>query len=95
MQLHKTNAAPDSKEWAVRAITWCRKHGLAFAGLPYDAELAGPDGVSLALLVPPGTDRPIIEQALREAYREQDIVRHQVVVCPVSWFQAAKPEVLS
>lgn len=90
MRLNKRNAQSNEKPRLIRSIVWCRRNHSLFGGHPFIEQLAGPSGILLELIVPPSTDRLDIEQALREAYRERDVVSHSVVVCPVSWFSEAK-----
>lgn len=87
--LHKRTAKPEEESQLRRQITWSRKHGELYAGLPGDMQLSGSDGVHLSLLVTEelGRSRELLTQALREAYRERDVVSHEVVVCPISWFE--------
>ncbi len=93
MNLNKVSARLEEKAAVIRAITWCREKGLALAGLPYTDELAGPGGIHLQLLVPDaGFGREICEQALREGYRERDVVSHSIKVCPTDWFALASAQ---
>jgi len=88
MQLHKTIASSEEKDAVIRKIKWCQENHLAFAGLPYTDNPAGPDGIHLEILVPENFGREICEQALREGYRERNVLSHSVKVCPTEWFQS-------
>ena len=90
MKLKKRCAVRDEKERIIRAIRWCREHHMALAGLPFDDPLVGEKGIHLEIIAPEGSERPILEQALREGYDERDVVSHSVVIVPAAWFEEAK-----
>lgn len=73
----------------LRTIGWCKRNHLTLAGLPYEDNLAGSDGISIEIITPPGMSREMLEQAVREGYSERDVVRHRILECPVGWFMEA------
>lgn len=91
MKLNKQAPHPDDKDAILSAIRWCRRQGLARAGLPYDENLTGPDGCHVTIIAPEGTDPLQLEQAVRESYRETDVTGYNCVLIPVGWFSEADP----
>jgi hypothetical protein len=54
------------------------------------------NGIHPRILAPKGTAREHLEQALREGYRERDVVTHSVLICPTAWFgEANEPQDVS
>lgn len=90
VRLNKRIAQKDERPNIVHNIRWCRKHHQSLAGLPFIDDAASGSGIELNLIVPSGTSREHIEQALREGYRERDVIRHGVIECPTGWFAQAK-----
>ena len=78
-RIFKRHAKENEIERLQRAIQRCRDNKLDFAGLPY-MENHTPEGLTLSLIVPENSSREHINQAFREAYRERDVVWHQVFV---------------
>lgn len=89
MQIKASKAHPDDHERTVRILRDCARYGTLLKGLPYDDPLAGPGGIELVLLVPEGTDKAALAAAIKEGYRQRDVVRHRTLVCPISWFDEA------
>jgi len=82
-------ARKEDKARYIRAIKWGHKHGLTFNGFYYDEELAGPDGMSYEILIPSGTKNKDADQAIRQMWDEQDVVRFTCVVIPREWIEEA------
>ena len=89
MQLNRYTARESDKSRILRTIGWCKRNHLTLAGLPYEDNLAGSDGISIEIITPPGMSREMLEQAVREGYSERDVVRHRILECPVGWFMEA------
>ncbi len=89
MQIKASKAHPDDHDHIVRTMRFCAKNGELLKGYPYDDPLAGSAGIELVLLVPEGTSKAACEAAIKEGYRQRDVVRHRTVVCPASWFAEA------
>lgn len=89
MQLKMRKATEDERDSILRTLEWCEGHNVKLDGLPYDDQLAGPGGIHLNLLVSPGTSKERIEAALKQGYRERDVVYHTVTEVPEAWFEAA------
>lgn len=85
MRTKRVKARPEQEVHIRDAVKFCEKHRLSFAGFPFLDGLMGLRGIHLELLVPPGTPDEQIQVALREAYRERDVVKHDVVECPPEW----------
>ena len=92
-RLHRRSASQLERLHFARCADWCRDRSQWLAGLPFDDPLVSVDGCHITLFVPcsyrgPDADAKI-RQALRQAYRAWDVVSHEVVVCPSSWFTDA------
>lgn len=86
MQLNRYTARESDKGRVLRTIGWCKRNHLTLAGLPYDDNLVGNDGISIEIITPPGMSREMLEQAVKEGYSERDVVRHRILECPIGWF---------
>ncbi|MEM0830996.1 hypothetical protein J4V19_24370, partial [Escherichia coli] len=83
MQLNRYTARESDKGRVLRTIGWCKRNHLTLAGLPYDDNLVGNDGISIEIITPPGMSREMLEQAVKEGYSERDVVRHRILECPI------------
>lgn len=89
MKLNRSKANEDEKPRVLHAMEFCELFGQCLEGFPFNDELAGPDGIHLQLLVPPGVDDSECENALELGYSQQDVVSHSVLECPDEWFAQA------
>ncbi|CEF32306.1 conserved hypothetical protein [Xenorhabdus nematophila str. Websteri] len=83
MQLNRYTARESDKSRILRIIGWCKRNHLTLAGLPYDDNLSGSEGISLEIITPPGMSREMLEQAVKEGYSERDVIRHRILECPI------------
>lgn len=72
------------------AVGYNRRWGQSYAGLYYDEELAGPDGMSVMLFITDDTTTEQIQQAERAARDKGDVVRIQCLKCPAEWLAEEK-----
>ncbi|MDA5564334.1 hypothetical protein PJK54_11735 [Cobetia sp. MMG027] len=72
------------------AVGYNRRWGQSHAGLYYDEELAGPDGMSVMLFITDDTTTEQIQQAERAARDAGDVVRIQCLKCPAEWLTEEK-----
>ena len=86
MRIYRRIAKEDHKERIQRNMGWCARHNETLAGYPFDAPLAGANGVALEVYVPPGTDDHECERLVRLALQQRDVVSHACVQCPEDWF---------
>ncbi len=61
--------------------------GDTFAGLEYDTELAGPDGVWCLLFLPPGTTPEQVQEAKSAARHSRDVVSFRTQRIPAEWVE--------
>lgn len=89
MQLNRYTAQNADKSRILRAIGWCRRNHLSLAGLPFDENLSGSEGIDLEIIAPPGMSREMLGDAIKEGYDERDVIRHRILECPLDWFMEA------
>lgn len=53
MQLNRYTARESDKSRILRTIGWCKRNHLTLAGLPYEDNLAGSDGISIEIITLP------------------------------------------
>lgn len=79
-------ADADERQEIIRSMNTCARNHQAFNDFWFSDELVSSEGCRIELYVPEGTNKDAINEALREARGERDVVACTVVECPEDWF---------
>lgn len=91
--MDKRIAHPDEEETVRRSVAWNRRWGQEYAGLFYQEELAGPEGMDVQVFVTEAATDDEIRAAEKEARQTQDVVGFGALVVPAEWLEEEDPKV--